>query len=81
MRDVPDTTNNPKYDDTGRVEIKSHFYYGEPSAPAVAISAEVYALQGYPPNLTIRGQRFRLAEHRSIHSEYIYAAANVPTMA
>lgn len=75
MRDVPDTTGNAKYDDTGRVEIASHFLYGEPTGKALAITAEVYGLQGYPPSLLVGGVRFRLAEHRAAHNEYIYAAA------
>lgn len=75
MRDVPDTTGNPKYDDTGRVEIKSFFLYGDDTVDAVSITAEVYSLQGYPTNLFIKQKRYRLVEHRPLHAEYIYTVA------
>lgn len=77
MHGIKDTTGNPKYDDTGHIEIKYHAQDGNQN-PIVAVSNEVYSLTGQRSILFVKGVRYTHTGARPLHHEQIYTKAGVP---
>lgn len=75
MHLIPDD-GKPKYDHTGRIEIKSMFFLTgeEPGncTPALSVSDEVWCMYDKPMTLLVGGKLYKHAMSKPLHNEQVY---------
>lgn len=74
MHAIQDTTDQPRYDDSGKIELKYHALDGD-GKPIVGVSDEVYDLNGGPKGLLIKGEPYWRLDHRPLHAEWVFVRA------